>query len=131
MGNVDRSGIMQRPFRPQTLESTTRRGARPSALFFRPSPSRLSPGRNTVFVPLNELCKVLYIPALGSRKRAWTSMQSNCPNRGDQRGERPANRTKENKRKPQKTQPKKTKTQETPRSDGRALSKMAAYVPVN
>ena len=42
----------------------------PAPFFFRPSPSRLSPGRNTVFVPLNELCKVLHVPSLG---RAWTS----------------------------------------------------------
>ena len=47
------------------------------SFFFRPSPSRLSPGRNTVFVSLNELCNVLYVPALGSQKRAWTSTQSN------------------------------------------------------
>ena len=45
---------------------------RRKSLFFRPSPSRLSPGRNTVFVPLNELCKVLSSPALGSQKRAST-----------------------------------------------------------
>ena len=48
--------------------------------FFRPPPSRLSPGRNTVFVPLNELCKVLYVPSLGSQKRAWTSTRSNQSN---------------------------------------------------
>ena len=60
------------------------RESRTQCFFFRPSPSRLSPGRNTVFVPLNELCNVLYVPSLGSQKRAWTSTQSNmsklwCP----------------------------------------------------
>ena len=70
--------------------------------------TRLSPGRSTVFVPLNELCKVLYIPALGSRKRAWTSTQSKCPNRGVQQGKqktkKPTNQA--NKQKPNTKTPK-------------------------
>ena len=52
------------------------------ALFIRPSPSRLLPGRNTVFVSLNDLCNVLYVPFLGSQKRAWTSAQSSMSKLG-------------------------------------------------
>ena len=79
--------------------------------FFRPSPSRLSPGRNTVFVPLNELCKVLYIPALGSRKRAWTSTQSQVVQTGvtNEEKDQQTEQQKTNK----KTQKKTTKTAKT------------------
>ena len=39
-------------------------------LFFRPSPLRLSPGRHTVFVLINELAKCKQRPSLGSQKRS-------------------------------------------------------------
>ena len=40
-------------------------------LFFRPSPLRLSPGRHTVFVLMNELVKCMkQRPSLGSQKRS-------------------------------------------------------------
>ena len=78
------------------------------ALFFRPSPSRLSPGRNTVFVPLNELCKVLYVPALGSSTRKKTSQQP--------------------KQKPKNTQTKQNQPPKSPHSDGRALEQEGQLV---
>ena len=96
-------------------------------LFFHPSPSRLSPGRNTVFVPLNELCRVQQHPALGSLKRAWTITQSKKSSLGYKQRQRakqqPKNREQANQttNNTQKTKPKQQKGQKQPRSDGRAL----------
>ena len=51
------------------------------ACFFRPSPSRLSPGRNTVFVPVERIVQHLASSPLWEyQKRAWTPTQSKyCP----------------------------------------------------
>ena len=86
--------------------------------FFRPSPSRLSPGRNTVFVPLYELCRVQQHPSLGSLKRAWTITQSKKSSRrcGQKQNQN------SNPKQKHKTQNKNTK-QKTPRDNGRALTK--------
>ena len=65
-----------------TFAKTGRNTVFVSVIFFRPSPSRLSPGRNTVFVPLYELCRVQQHPSLGSLKRAWTITQSKKSSRG-------------------------------------------------
>ena len=50
-------------------------------VFFRPSPSRLSPGRNTVFVPIERIVQRLASsPLWECQKRAWTHTQSRyCP----------------------------------------------------
>ena len=72
-------------------------------LFFRPSPSRLSPGRNTVFVSVERIVQHLAsFPLWGIKKRAWTYTQSKlslCD--GDTRS-----KTRQNKQKPQKAQTK-------------------------
>ena len=43
-----------------------------ASFFFRPSPSRLLPGRNTVFVSVTNCAASCIVPSLGYRKRAWT-----------------------------------------------------------
>ena len=74
-------------------------------LFFRPSPSRLSPGRNTVFVPVNELCIAYQHPSLGSQKRARTITQSRIhPGCERKRGNPKTNKT--GKQQPQTKTPK-------------------------
>ena len=98
--------------------------------FFRPSPPRLSPGRNTVFVPLNELCKVLYVPSLGSQKRARTSTRSIQSNLGC----KPKSETRSPKNKQDKTkntQKTKTKHKNHPAVMDVLLARRAAYVPMN
>ena len=60
---------------------TERSSLEGNAFFFRPSPSRLSPGRNTVFVSVERIVQHLATPPLWeSQKRAWTPTQSRyCP----------------------------------------------------
>ena len=99
------------------------------SFFFRPSPSRLSPGRNTVFVPLNELCIVQQHPSLGSLKRAQTITQSKKSSLGcKQRTKGQNNRPKTDKTSKKQTHNTKknkptNKKHKTPRNIGRALSK--------
>ena len=110
---------------------------RAKTFFFRPSPSRLSPGRNTVFVPVNELC-IAYVsmPHWGVKKERGPlrSPESNpgCKRKMGKPNKKQNKRTK-TKTKPNKTNPKSTTrkgTRNTP-FDGRALSKKAASVPMN
>ena len=92
--------------------------------FFRPSPSRLSPGRNTVFVPLNELCKVLYVPHWESKESVdqYTvrHIQTEVSNR---------KKTNENKQNTHTTKTEPNTPKQTPYSEGRAQARGAAYVP--
>ena len=82
-----------------------------------------------MFVPLNELCNVLYVPSLGSQKRAWTSTQSNMSKLGcPPRSEKAAQKNKQTKNtNPQTKTPKTSENKhKTHRRDGRALSKQAS-----
>ena len=56
---------------PQIPQPDLRFVKKTAKLFFRPSPLRLSPGRHTVFVLMNELVKCMkQRPSLGSQKRS-------------------------------------------------------------
>ena len=84
-----------------------------SSLFFRPSPSRLSPGRHTVFVPMNELSiAYISIPHWGV-KRELRSPESTpgCKRKGKP-NQAQNNQTNANS-KPTKNKPKAKPTQTT------------------
>ena len=106
--------------------SLTLRRSASSVSFFRPSPSRLSPGRKTVFVPVNELGIAYQHPALGSQKRARTITQSMIQSGVQkQRSDPNTNKTTKTRNKPPKKQNKSNKTKNTP-FDGRALSEQGS-----
>ena len=85
--------------------------------------------------PVNKLCIVYQHPALGSQKSAWTNTQSRIQSRVQTKEGQSKNRqNRQTKTRNKQTQTKNTtKTNETRNTpfNGRALSKKAAYVPMN
>ena len=105
---------------PETNAARLKDAKKGNIFFFRPSPSRLLPGRNTVFVPVNKLCIAYQHPAWGVKKeRGPLRSPESHPGCNQKRAKPNKKQTRKQKQnKPNKNNPKRTTVYRRARSKG-------------